>query len=855
MEIHCSVWLFMKNLQSLGKSLKKIIPLIFFLIFFVLSTHLWAEESSAEEEEILLEESFIGLKINAGYGSGFFRVLIDEEENPYLDVQNLMDQWLALNVTCRVEDLYCEIIVYEDGNTYWVDGVNQQLGFKNELENSSEALPKNSLLVREGKLWLRYDVWDQWFPVECNWNMIQYKLSFLPKFSLLAQRKREREEIRKKQKQLIKIQTERNQWPVTGVKKGGGTELRYTLQHEEKMDTDNSRSQSVTWELNQDIWSGTLHIAGAISREEKESETKIGNQYSWDYSKSNNLGIIDLLKAGSVGMPGGLLVPGAAGTQGIYLQKGDANNAFEDLLIRGIVKPDTEIDVFHKRFIIASTVAGKDGTYSISDIHVPAGDVVSIHFYFSDGSEKVEKITIAPDNGQLPEPWQWDGLMYMGENNEQKMKQLGFLMGIFPNVALGMDTYQFDNLSSGQNNQLSLLKFSWRPLPGLYLYGEKNMDSDEGAINWKLTSFSPYIIQFYIKKFIPESFLSSLQEGQGLFEQILHQSHSFPLWGWAVKLDYTRFDTLQVLKLKGQKKLSRRWNLQHEINQSWDNDAAPISHKIGLDYLQGRHYLKTSSALNEEGSDTGFSYRYQGGENKNWDFSFKVSSIEKDNPSYALSLGWRPFSGISTRSVFLEDQSQHTLLTSWNGIFSTPDGAEEWGQFGGGNMVGRVLLNKGLDQEPEPIAGVAVEAGRTSVISDENGVFSLHGLPTDNKVFVAINEGSLEIGLNALQEGSFFRFRPGTTLQQDFFVVKGISVEGQLIYPGVVPMNVMVAAIRQKDNQKMAEIETEEDGFFMLENLPPDIYYLKVTGMETPPPPYLLDGTQGIDWIDGIRLE
>jgi|GEM_PF-6244226 len=83
-----------------------------FLIALFQTGNLQAAVKATESAQVpQLVEAFIEIRVTKTRGSSFYRVMVDEQERPYLDVVDVFERWFDMNADCQIERFYCQAVM------------------------------------------------------------------------------------------------------------------------------------------------------------------------------------------------------------------------------------------------------------------------------------------------------------------------------------------------------------------------------------------------------------------------------------------------------------------------------------------------------------------------------------------------------------------------------------------------------------------------------------------------------------------------------------------------------------------------------------------------------------------------
>ncbi|MBT4288866.1 MAG: hypothetical protein HOD92_16185 [Deltaproteobacteria bacterium] len=808
-----------------------------------------------EIDDFQLIEEFILFQTGKESGESFYRVMVDFEERPYLDVQAVLGKWLNLFPDCKPDILSCQANHYLRNKNYWIDGLKKEYG--DQLERSTpKKLPENALVKHEGNLWLRYDIWSQWIPVTTNWSVNEYHLTFFPQFTLLN----ELIEARQKHRKLMVIKHEKqqkkdNKKPL--MPEGSfRPELKYQIM-EERYTEDGVVNNTVKSALNVDLWQGTLKVGGSFSQYNTEKQTTESTDSYWNYKRKHQP-LFEVLEFGDMRLDRTILMPAMVAKNGIRLDHIENNVGVEILNQQGVAPSGTEIDLYYNGFLINTTFVGEDGLYTIDNYSVPGGEYARLVFYYPNGSQKEEIIKIASDNGWILNDGEWNTRLFTGEKDWGQVSRLDISHGFTERGTLGLQTYTITKDQSIEEEQLSLsgAYFAWRPFYGLYLMFE-SLESEFGtdyAVQSDISYFFPLNLKLEAHKLTEESPLLSLFQDNKQTTEFKQISYNIGIARWLWQVTIT--DTLEKQEYFS--------NITHHFNPNFfmfiENEHSQIKeanhlqqHRLGAELNYNQHNIQLARTSGKVQNSWSLGYRLKSQEKQSWYITFNLMKPDEDEINFQASLTWCPIPQIKAGLRKQTDNS--AVWASWSDIIAVDPGPETWDEFGTGTLSGIILSPVADGEEPFPMEGVLVKAGSKKGITDQDGFYKITGLPTDQRVEVQIDLGTLDIGMMPKQEEEIIYFRPGTYITYNPELMANIGLDGYLNLKKEIPAEASFDVIRASDQTVLMTVFIESDGFFIIEGLVPGNYLLKLKGVFEIPKNYPLELKDGDVWLSGVTLE
>lgn len=844
------------------------LPLPFRLITLLLITATFtvsAEENFADT----LDEAFIEFRF-LRTGDSFYRVMMDYDETPYLNIEEILSKWLEMEVECQVERLYCQGIMIHNGKGFWVDGQQMLFGHSNSNSPSDQPLPENSLLVKEDQLWLRWDVWDEWFPMSIAWSLEQYTISFQPHFPLKKERKKIREKAR-----LAQWQKQRNlerlaKIPPIQPTEPYRSEMRYNIAAVRS--SDDTSSINMNYDVGTDIWQGHFEFSGNASDE----NNRFNPINYWRFQQIDRP-YFYLLEIGDTRFDSTLLAPGLGITNGVRLDKSERVKGSGSFEFNSRTEPNTEIELTINGFIQETLYSDDNGDFSISRRLVASGDRISLKFYFEDGTEDERIIIIASDNSMIVKKNQWDAAMIMGDTVLGPYAHLESRYGVWDDYSMGMHLYQIPHTNTLNDTQdqklIPSIDMGWRPIPGLAFLVE--LAQEKESLNYSFRSdigmWRNHHIQLESQSISDKSvFLTST-----LFTYDIPSYHrlqySLRFAPWSILTRFTQSSNSQIVSLDIDRRFSRRFNMNANLESIESDDTDTVLNGI----LSGT-YTPSDKTIYEfsrnQGEDTGswsFRFRYTGKTKNPWskkasDFPWRAnlvgSILDDDENNFALNVTWHNNRYLS--SSFQVDKNNILLSLIWRDAYSV--GKEEgqwkwkrhnWNHYATGTVEGYVMTPALPDSSPEPLGGVELRAAGQKAVTDETGFYRLSGMPVNSRVLIKVNKNTLDASMVPLNEDVVAVFRPSTQVKYDPEITWTAGLDGLILTNNSIPAGATVEVYREGETASVSTAPLEDDGFFLVEGLTPNRYTIRIIGVDNPPPTKVVEIPPGTDWLGGVEIE
>lgn len=797
-----------------------------------------------------LQESFIEIRVTNTRGDSFYRVMVDENEDPYLDVGESLGMWLDMPPECDYEREYCQAVMQPKGTLYWIDGVEMQIG---DAENGVRAIPENALAFREGHLWLRYDVWEKWFPLTANWSLTYYTLGFRPHFPLLADLRKQRERARQAA-EAERLRRERLAKVPARLPDSGPPEGRYRIDLER--DPDANKTATLSYDLAADIHEGTALVGGQMAESDLGDYSRLN---FWRYRQLRQPHYYQL-EVGDTRSDVETLMGAFNLENGVRIDRLQRHKGAGIFEYRDRTQPGTEIDFYHNGFLVDTYIAGPDGTFEIPETFVSGGDRVVLRYYFPDGAEDRRIIRITYDNARILPAGVWDGQVLAGETDPGGFARAAWRYGMRENLSGGVALLQFPKAGETGGEAGYMVDLAWRPFHGLTLLTDQLLTSagHDYEFSADITGGDRHIFQLELRHLANGSPLMNLPGQRDVTNDLIRLRHIYrrSRLAWRAELSDTEID--QQFTHRADLRILRRLSVydQGTIYSGGPNDNLDTN-TIGFSFgLTHNMLLEGGRTFTEPQDSWTARFRVQGGHGYDrWDANVGVTQIGSADPEANAALTWRitPRFNVSANG----NDNGVTVRLSWLDIIAAKPGPTRWDEFGSGTLYGNVSAPALEGEEPFPLEGVRVRVGNRTTTTDADGNYQVTGIAADQRMNITIDRNSLDATMAPVGDGQPIIFRPGTRLKFDPPVTWTAGLDGFVLTKDgePVPRGTEIQVLHLTDDQVIARAEVEEDGFFLIEGLTPGTYRLALSGVEAPPLPRIFRLPAGTDWLSGVTVD
>jgi len=840
-----------------------------------------ASASEQKPHTIKLAQAYIGLYIGDIKGNAFFPVMVDQEERPYLPLRKMLSSWLELRTSCQNDTRICKVQMNTDEMpglkkpvTFWLNGQTYKIGHTSDQSLAGivtpQTFPEDTLIEKNGQLWLRYDVFGKWLPLDINWDLTSYQIYIIPKFQLSQELqqaryssfKLNRQRTRKRKKLLAqKPLTPKSLFNIQGRYRAVWTN---PLQ--------NDQEASLQYGVNVDLFKGTLLATGNLTTESHQEMTP---SY-WSYTLRRP-GVFHALQFGNVNFEGTMLVPSINVDTGIRFTRFKRETLATGYQYQGYTMPSTEIDIWRNGVLEQIVYANPDGSYRLRDPSAAPGDTLTLKYYYKNGQQEVRTIRIAQDNNFRLHHGQWNPALISGHlEGDGQFTRAAFGYGLSDYLTGEVDAYQIPPQSENKRTNALGFILNWQAIPWMNIFMENlnySGGSDyAGRIN--ISYFLNHFIQLNYENMRADGPFAELQGASiyngALIDQIapmilptaarslsLSDTFNTGMWRWHAKYlngNIGQFGDLGISRSFGSH-FSASWENGYVLPKSVKPNF--FSQLTATYNFTPKTFVQGIRLWNHDESETQISLQHQGGLNGNWDAS--IGADKYDNSGHidlTASIQRRFHRKLSIGLSYNNDDERVSLELAWQDVLTPYPGPKYYEDFATGTVAGRVMSPpEGGHKKPTPIDHAFIDIGGKRVETDDKGYYLVTGLPTDTKLTYSIEADSLNATLIPDKRQLEMRLRPGTYIIYNPQIDIAAGVSGTVLHDGVLPKGLKIEALRTLDSAPTQVVTVDPDGFFVFDKLIVGKYYLRLKGIPNPPAPMKINIPKKSDWLSDVRYE
>ena len=800
---------------------------------------------------------FVQLTLNREFTIPFFETYFDKSEQPYLHFNALMT---ALELPIDFErSLGTASGILADGKTTFNLSLERMTV---EVGKVTHRLPKDAVLLLENGLFILWTEVGKWLPIKVEWAVDSYEIRIGTQYRLPSVQRRERASERQR---LLEAQEERSRMKLMD------RELPLfepgMLQLNSGARANNNGEQ---YELNligvHRFLGGDLEYS-VTQRYSSEAPDELTDDYVrlkfYDDLRQNELTLGDTFTTFSP------LILSSATFRGASFFTGGRLLRFGRTTIIGTAPADSEVDLYRLGILVSFTRADESGFYRFENvplshsstlfevrIFTPRGRRYSEFKLVSSQEEMVADGKVAAQGGTGSS---------IQESNPFSLSGGEFRYGLTEGITLGAYGLKLEDFRTRSGDIIDEMEAvglfgMGRPVDWFILLVERSQDSVLSGSANRLAgffSFSKASVDIerhdYDGEFSPPARRRATEFG-GLhlllnLTKIVTRTRFFAIntnlaarqfdFGNSRKLEEreARFDRRFIDKLSIILALQ-----QEEFSDSTGvvtgNDTIELTsnYRLGLLTRIEGQLKRVSPVTGESVSQERVTFRKIQQLDAPLGFQVSYTANSNNDDVAALSLSYLFSNSIrASGSADTEgnwDVSVRYSLTfrvSGSGVQTLPTR-----MFGRAGVEGMVFMDEDGDgirgPEEEAMPDVRIVApGIRDLITDEEGRYAGWGLPTTSPVTVGVDLLTTDALFVPLREKQLLAMRPGELMRLDIPLVPSGGLSGFLntkVARTISPANGVVMRLETEEGVRVATVQVEWDGTFIIEGIPPGDYVL-----------------------------
>ncbi|MDA0148229.1 carboxypeptidase-like regulatory domain-containing protein [Vibrio sp. LaRot3] len=759
-------------------------------------------------------------------GDNFYRVIMDESEQPYVSPENMALYLLEMLGECRATQ--CEFYLPNDlgyeSPPYVID-----LKSKTCHQLDTSAKPIQSVHF-ENKWYIHWQSLEQCLPVKTQWSINNYQLTMTRGFKSRAQLEEEIERLRKDTKQKAQ-EHEKNSQKVAHLPNqhwGASARISTSLSFDEK---------------NHLAISGLSDIL--VSTPDSLSQFSVDSRlerplayYNVAISTNDDAGVLEI---GHVLLDGGIFTNNSSLEDGIYYTNRKLAVGFGTLQLENSTKPNIDIDVLVNGIYKNSYRSDSFGRFTIQEQDIAPGDTITFRYFLGEGLWSEEEIVVAGvDHNFLPKG-EWSTQFSFG-SEEQYAAGLTIDYGLSDYITIGSSWFHVDDTD--------YLGFQVKYLPAHWLSTQIGWLSQQQRL--------PIELDLLIDKGHSLSLLFNQKDNFEPNSLNYHKLH------YGIAFNTTSLSLNSVLNdKKYQIEPSFSWRINNSLYANYTTDFTKMrdsgesitEHVLNLTKSS---FSDTSWSLTSHFDHQGRHQRSHARLRKACSNCWLTTFGLFDEVTANLSLLYQDHELDTTASIHgtinpnvklsvngTDDSYLIELTTEFGAKTNFKQASHQmttWDQYSFAKVVGQVV-----DEQGKGIGGVKLQLLSQYVTTNATGEFTFDNIPARKGLAIQIDEGSLDLSLSPTQNPIFVDTREVATSQVNIVLLASFGIDGQIH----MSLNEK-SYIHFKHLQKQTEHSSivDSDGYYVVEGLTAGDYLIT---LEVGKKQYIISRKLVSDfWLSGL---
>lgn len=807
------------------------------------------------------EDNFILLEVRLGNTLISDLITAYQHDNGIVLPLGHLSEILDLAIEVQAEKGQAVGFVLDEERTFYLE-----LGRK-ELELNQELVPFNSdlVLANYDDIYVESHLLSKWLPIDFNVNLFSSRVTVNPREPLPMQERAEREQRIKKAR--ANMARERPQYPRQDLPYRlwdiPMLDQSLTLQARRNTNSSNEYDFNYNAYFTGDLLYMETSLFTEITRDEGFKEFR--PSFSRKSDEADLLGPMELTEVnfGYITFPNIPIISAAPPTsQGVMISTYPLTrqSTYDTQTFQGDLPPGWEVELYHNNALIDYMKSDVNREYRFQNVQLLFGrNIFRLVFYGPQGQQREEEYVFEVGSQLTPPGKIYYRTAQRWDENGHSRTEAQVDIGLHKRASLSAN---YANLYFQQQRQ-QYIKFAANTLLGRYFFRAAQVVSDQESSASSLnlqTKFYSVNVNANIMRF-NQFFSEEFRQEQDplTWRYLLRFDSALPGMSFLPRIPFN-FELEQDQKESGliDRRLGNRafiyiagTSLANQINWTHKStDVDLISGSFQASRRLGNHGIRINSGYEAHpeqriSSITGsFNFNFDHGQRLTLGSSYTVS-----NDITRYSLGYSKSRGkvsIGANAEYIQNNAANDSLsislTFTSGLGRDPIRGHWFSEAGSmakyGALAARVFLDENNNGEYDsgetlvPDAGISTNASQTKARSGKDGVVFVNGI-------IPHNPTSATLALETLEDpawlpsfkGLEFIPRPGKILKIDIPIVESGEIDGTtyLIKNGkqITAGDVQLELVRE-DGKVVSQTKSAYDGFYILSNIPPGTYILRI---------------------------
>ncbi|MFL7008938.1 carboxypeptidase-like regulatory domain-containing protein [Enterovibrio norvegicus] len=806
---------------------------LLFSLLLIISGYLHASDEFDDD----LFDAHIEVHVGQA-GDNFYRVRMDEDEQPYLSFDEAIFSLIDMASECSagVCEAYLPQDIRRESPPFVIDTNNARC-YRGDAEQQNVTLRDHS-----GDVLIHWKSMAACFPIKVMWSIDDYRLNIEPLFTSSAELRKKAKLLKETTRQEAKAIALQTRKPAINPENGVGLSSRFAM-----TSAYHSRTHQDVFVLSDSLIS-TQHSYSRLSIDSRADDPIVYYNVEVHDDKHETS-----LQLGHVLLDGGIFSRPQTLDNGVYYTNRKQIVEFGNLQLERTTDPNINIDFLVNGIYQNAYQSDDFGRFVVEENNIAPGDVLTFRYYLDSGNWMDEQVVVAglDEAFLMKNQWGVDVVANGGGNHETAAV-----------VEYGIDSYLTAGGTAFTSENEDIFALQMRYLPAHWLAGyigfvpsthrfpvelEILFDTHQSlSIEWNKSdvfesSEDTYDSVKYYWSLDGVSVNANLTREEDFYRAVsrINTKVAKSLF-LAVESDYTAsrytqsHTSLFSIELTKSGFSDASWRVKTQCDDHGQFQQTDASLRYSCKGCQLGGFLKTDTVI------TNISSRYR---DDNVDVHGSIEARFNSNLLIKL-YGSSEDVGIEVTAQFGAKTYVHGHSIEEADTFLPPMDIEytDWDKYDAAKLKGRVIDAKG-----NGVADVGLKVMNQRTKTEEDGQFEFLDVPVRDHLPVFIDEGSLDLNLMPEQNPVYVNTRRVAVTKPTISLVSSFGIDGYL--HGDFPPDGYLHFLHIESQLEYSS-EIERDGFFMAEGLTAGRYMvtLDVDGKEK----VMETSFDGDFWIGGL---
>lgn len=337
-------------------------------------------QSSPSDDASKLYPAHIEVRVGR-VGDSFYRVMMDDYEEPFISISNAAFYLLEMNGQCD-ESGYCEIYLPQDvgreSPPYIVD-TQQAICYRDD--NNIQTIKYE---VIDSKTYIHWYSLQACIPAKVRWDIDDYRLTVTPEFSSLTELEAVISKIKSESRQKAEALKQVGNIPAIEPLASVGLAARFATSVYQDSETGTD-----VYAISDTLLT-TEHSLSRLSIDTREDNPVV--YYNIAVEAHDGEGSLEV---GHVLLDGSVFTVNQTLEDGLYYTNRKRQLEFGNLQLERTIEPNISIDVLVNGIYQNTYRSDEFGRFVVEEDNISPGDTIKFRYYLSKGVWREEEITVA----------------------------------------------------------------------------------------------------------------------------------------------------------------------------------------------------------------------------------------------------------------------------------------------------------------------------------------------------------------------------------------------------------------------------------------------------------------------------